>query len=308
MSEQNATPTAIAPREPSAEVLAAQERALLRAMDVLPPGPMHLLLNGTAFRALKAQAKELGASAFVPDHLKPSKKQAEDMSPSQQAEYTAANVVGALMLAASLGESPFEVMANVFFVGGRPGWKTEALIARLRRQRGVTLGFRVESGPKPIKSSYKKVEWRTVDGRRQPVDVSVPFEAPDLRVTCYATGPDGRLLTMEEPQADGGVRPAPLMVSVTMAEAIADGWVSNEKYATLPERMLRYRAASYWITLYAPEVKGGIPMDLEIEHLPARETERVEVVQGQPATPYRPPALPEPVAMPEPEPVEMVSK
>ena len=251
MSENGPTQPTVT-REPSPEILAAQERALVRAMESLPPGPMHLLLNRTAWLALTQQAKALGRTAFVPDHLRPSYRQAKSMKPAEQEEYTAANVVGALLLAASLGESPFQVMSDVYFVGGRPAWKTEALIARLRRALKISLRWRIRMGDKPISGRYMETRWE--NGER--VEHERQFTGPDLHVTCYATMPG-------ESEA--------LEVSVTMAEAIADGWVSNGKYATLPERMLRWRAASYWISLYAPEVKSGIPMDVDLESLPARE-------------------------------------
>ena len=285
MSEQTETKIA-APAPPSPEVLAAQERALVRAMESLPPGPMHLLLNRTAWMALTQQAKALGKTAFVPDHLRPSYKDAQEMTVAQVEEQTAANVVGALLLAASLGESPFQVMADVFFVGGRPAWKTEALIARLRRALRISLRWRVECGPAPIHGSYTVSTWETIDKRRQKVEREVKFTGPDLRVTCYATMPG---------------EDEPLEVSVTMAEAIADGWVSNAKYTTLPERMLRWRAASYWISLYAPEVKSGLPMDVEVEHLPQRD-DVVTVRRREDGARLLPPPLPQgaPVAQPEP--------
>lgn len=278
------TETTTPARAPNPDTLAFQERMLAQALEALPPGPMRLMLNGTAWRALTDQARRLGQSAFVPDHLRPSKKQIDDgkLTDAQVADITASNVVGALMLAACLGENPFQVMADVFFVGGRPAWKTEALIARLRKHLGLSVQWRVESSGQQIAGAYKKVEWRDgPNGRRQPVDIEVPFKAPDFRITAYATDARGNVVMHDEPQPDGSLRSVPSTVTVTMAEAIADGWVSNAKYATLPERMLRWRAASYWISSYAPEIKSGLPMDVEIDHMPERG--EVPVVVQQPA-------------------------
>jgi hypothetical protein len=53
--------------------------------------------------------------------------------------------------------------------------------------------------------------------------------------------------------------------TITMREAIAEGWTKNAKYRTLPELMLRYRAATLLIRTHAPEVLNGMHMVEEIE-------------------------------------------
>jgi hypothetical protein len=50
-----------------------------------------------------------------------------------------------------------------------------------------------------------------------------------------------------------------------MREAIAEGWTKNAKYRTLPELMLRYRAATLLIRTHVPEVLNGMHMVEEIE-------------------------------------------
>lgn len=52
---------------------------------------------------------------------------------------------------------------------------------------------------------------------------------------------------------------------VSMAMAQADGWTKNPKYRTMPEHMLRWRAAAFLVRLYAPEVMIGIPTAEEVE-------------------------------------------
>jgi hypothetical protein len=53
--------------------------------------------------------------------------------------------------------------------------------------------------------------------------------------------------------------------TITMREAIAEGWTKNAKYKTLPELMLRYRAATLLIRTHVPEVLNGMHMVEEIE-------------------------------------------
>lgn len=53
--------------------------------------------------------------------------------------------------------------------------------------------------------------------------------------------------------------------TITMREAVAENWTKNPKYRTLPELMLRYRAATLLIRTHAPEVLNGMHMVEEIE-------------------------------------------
>lgn len=58
---------------------------------------------------------------------------------------------------------------------------------------------------------------------------------------------------------------AEISYTITMREAIAEGWTKNAKYRTLPELMLRYRAATLLIRTHVPEVLNGMHMVEEIE-------------------------------------------
>lgn len=53
--------------------------------------------------------------------------------------------------------------------------------------------------------------------------------------------------------------------TVTMREAAADGWTRNPKYKSIPEQMLRWRAATRLINLYLPEVLFGLGVREEAE-------------------------------------------
>jgi len=60
--------------------------------------------------------------------------------------------------------------------------------------------------------------------------------------------------------------------SIGMKEARAENWVKNPKYRSLPELMLRYRAATLLIRTHAPEVLNGMHMVDEIEDAQATKT------------------------------------
>jgi hypothetical protein len=57
--------------------------------------------------------------------------------------------------------------------------------------------------------------------------------------------------------------------TVSMATAQAEGWTKNSKYKTMPELMLRYRAAALLVRLYAPETLMGLPMADEVRDVRA---------------------------------------
>jgi hypothetical protein len=61
-----------------------------------------------------------------------------------------------------------------------------------------------------------------------------------------------------------------IAVSVSMREAVADGWTRNEKYKSIPEQMLRWRAATRLINLYMPEVLFGMAVKDEVEVVSVR--------------------------------------
>ena len=54
---------------------------------------------------------------------------------------------------------------------------------------------------------------------------------------------------------------------VTIAMAKAEGWYSKtgSKWKTMPEQMLKYRAASWLVRAYAPEIAMGLHCADEIE-------------------------------------------
>lgn len=128
------------------------------------------------------------------------------------------------------------------------------------------------------------------DGR---INWRVSGAGKGLAVTAYAVLKD----TGEEVSAT---------VSMEMAEA--EGWTKNPKYKTMPEVMLRYRAATFLVRWYCPEVMLGYHTIDEVEDVgaagaperPARrkvslaalaEAQQAEVIDAQPepeAAPEKP--------------------
>lgn len=59
--------------------------------------------------------------------------------------------------------------------------------------------------------------------------------------------------------------------TISMKEAIAENWTKNPKYKTLPELMLRYRAATLLIRTHVPEVINGMHMVDELQDVQASQ-------------------------------------
>jgi hypothetical protein len=82
-------------------------------------------------------------------------------------------------------------------------------------------------------------------------------EGDSLRVTAYTN----LKKTGEE-----------ISYTIGMKEAKAENWTKNPKYRTLPELMLRYRAATLLIRTHAPEVLNGMQMAEELKDVEASKT------------------------------------
>ncbi len=151
-------------------------------------------------------------------------------------------------MALRMQEDPLLVLQNCFVVSGTPGFKTQFLIARANA-----------SGQ--LKS---KIRW-TVETLTPATLKLEGFEMPNLRVTAQAVDNFGELMES----------------SVTSDMAIREKWTSNPKYRSMPEHMLRWRAAAFLIRLYMPEVMMGMQTIEEIEDVTAANPEaQVAPTQG----------------------------
>ncbi len=152
----------------------------------------------------------------------------------------------AVEIACRLQILPLTVMQNLCVVKGNPTWKAKFLIGCVNTcGRYTTLDYRFTIEGKVGEVSYKTWE-KGPDGKNR--EVLKPFDHPELdNVVCvaYATEKStGREL----------VSPP---VSIRMA--VGEGWYTKDgsKWPTMSQLMLRYRAASYWVSSYAPEMAMG---------------------------------------------------
>jgi hypothetical protein len=125
-------------------------------------------------------------------------------------------------------------------------------------------------------------------GRFSPLRYEVTGQGDTLACTCVAT----ELKTGEELHGP----------TVTMAMAKKEGWStkSGSKWQTMPDLMIRYRAAAFWGRLYIPELLVGIQSQEEVVDI-----EPVTVKSELPKTSLD--QLNATIAQPAPEPVEVIA-
>ena len=184
-----------------------------------------------------------------------------DMVPVQfRGEQNLGNTSIALEMALRMQASPMMVLQNMYMVQGRPGWSTQFLIACFN-QTGRFSSLRYEFEGQPNTDSW---------GCRA--------SATELSTGEKVTG-----------------------TLVTIGIAKQEGWYgkNGSKWRTMPEQMLRYRAAAWFIRSVAPEVAMGM---YTVDEL--RDIDREERQYAQPAQPAGPMVvqIPAPMTSLEPEP------
>ncbi len=162
------------------------------------------------------------------------------------------NCIIAVEMAARMGTLPLTVMQNLCIVKGNPTWKSRFLIGCVNAcGRYTTLDYRIS-----IEGSVGNVKYKTWekgrDGKNH--EVMKAFDRPQLdNLVCVAFATEkatGKVLTSTP-------------VSIRMA--VEEGWYSKDgsKWPTMPEQMLRYRAASFWVSTFAPEMAMGLRTEEE---------------------------------------------
>lgn len=130
-----------------------------------------------------------------------------------------ANCAIGIDIAKRLGASPFMVLQNIDIIHGRPSFRATFLIAMVNAA-----------------------------GRFEPLQFKMEGDEGKPNRSCIAwtkSKPDGA--TLEGPK-------------ITLEMAKAEGWSTKNgsKWLTMPELMLRYRAAAFFARLYAPDITLGM--------------------------------------------------
>ncbi len=168
----------------------------------------------------------------------------------------AANCLIAMDIANRIGVSPMTVMQNLHIISGRPSWGSPFIIGALNScGRFSPLRFTVRSlGQKRVKYAV----WSGPKGQKQKTERETVVE--DIECIAWAT----ELAT--------GTKIEGPRISIEMA--VREGWYtkSDSKWPTMPDLMLRYRAAAFFGRLYAPDVLMGMQTVEESNDLPPAVT------------------------------------
>lgn len=149
------------------------------------------------------------------------------------------NCIIALDMAMRMGANPLMTMQNLYIVHGNPAFSSKFLIATINASGRFS----------PLRYEFKGVEG-----------------TPDYGCRCvaYEVSDKGH----EEPLTGDWI---------TMEMATKEGWTSKSgsKWKTMPNQMLRYRAAAFWQRVYCPEISMGLITKEEAEDI--QDVEYVEV-------------------------------
>lgn len=172
----------------------------------------------------------LAESTIIPAHYKGNK----------------GDIFVAVQTAYRMNLDPMMVMQGTYVIQGKLGM-TSAFAISLANSSGLFVGgirYRVQKLGEDIEGSVEFYNNGTKDKKK------VQFS--NIQVTAYTN-----LKSNGEE----------ISYTIGMKEAITEGWTikAGNKYQSLPELMLRYRAATLLIRTHAPEVINGMHMVEEIE-------------------------------------------
>ena len=151
-------------------------------------------------------------------------------------QQNASNCLVALEQAIRLKVSPMMVMQNLYVIQGRPSWSSKFLIAAINGSGKFDMDLQYDEKKDKDGKPFSCLAWTTKDGRR----------------------------------IDG--------MTVDMDMAKAEGWLSKNgsKWKTMPQLMLRYRAASFFASLNCPELTLGLYTKEEAEVMDNPQTYDIE--------------------------------
>lgn len=209
------------------------------------------MITGLGFEQLCRVAKVLNQSTMVPSQYRAfNEKKVGGQMTWVENPSGLANCIVALNMAVRMNADPLQIMQALYVIEGRPSWSSQFIIASINScGRYSPLRFDLSETDGVEEVEYEVTKWVN----RQPV--AERRIAQVQHRTC-------RAWVIEKETGERLDGPA---VSVQMA--IDEGWLTKNgsKWLTMPEIMLRYRAASFFGRLYAPELLMGLQSREEVE-------------------------------------------
>lgn len=210
-------------------------------MPIVAPGFGSL----QGFELMQRAARLLSSSTLVPVAYRQTIEKLDrygNVKESRENPNALANSVVALNMAQRMGADPLMVMQNLYIVEGRPSWSSQWIIAAINGcGRFSPLRFRIESrGEREVE--YKSTYWDNNQRHTKVEKVKINDKV------CVAWAIE---------KETGEVIESP---AVSIEMAVLEGWYTKNgsKWQTMDEVMLRYRTASFFGKLYAPELLMGL--------------------------------------------------
>lgn len=201
--------------------------------------------NLQGFELMQRAANVLTNSTLVPTAYRNQKeiKSFGKVTGYEENKPGLANCIVALNMAQRMQADPLMVMQNLHIIEGRPSWSSQFIIAAINScGRYSPLRFELTEAGEPTELTYTATEWK--NNNRTEVQKTVTIRHQEC--VAYAI------------EKETGERLDSPRVSIQMA--IDEGWLTKNgsKWQTMPELMLRYRCASMFGRLYAPELLMGL--------------------------------------------------
>ena len=201
--------------------------------------------NLQGFELMQRAANVLTNSTLVPTAYRNQKeiKSFGKVTGYEENKPGMANCIVALNMAQRMQADPLMVMQNLHIIEGRPSWSSQFIIAAINScGRYSPLRFELTEAGEPTELTYTATEWK--NNNRTEVQKTVTIRHQEC--AAYAI------------EKETGERLDSPRVSIQMA--IDEGWLTKNgsKWQTMPELMLRYRCASMFGRLYAPELLMGL--------------------------------------------------
>lgn len=152
------------------------------------------------------------------------------------------NSLIALEIAQRTGSSPLLIMQNLYIVHGKPSWSSQFIIAAINScGRFKPLRFDMTG----TGDDRTCIAWTVERNVELPPDVGTLEQAKAKNLPILESPP----------------------VSIKIAKA--EGWFqkNGSKWQTMPELMQRYRAATFFGRLYAPEILMGMKAEDEVQDM-----------------------------------------
>ncbi|MCE4056331.1 hypothetical protein [Pseudomonas sp. Au-Pse12] len=217
--------------------------------------PMSFLTSG-GFDQLLRVSNMLSSSTMVPVAYRAYKeiKQGGQVTSYEKNSAGIANCAVALNMAQRMNADPLMIMQNLHIIEGRPSWSSAFIIASINScGRYSSLRFVLSEPGEAIEVPYKVTEWVPGNnGKNRPQEVTKTIKVRHQTCMAWAI------------EKETGERLESPVVSIQMA--LDEGWLTKKgsKWQTIPELMLRYRCASFFGRLYAPELLMGLQSAEEV--------------------------------------------